>query len=141
MKVAIPVWEGKVSPVLDTASRLLVLQVEDMREQSRFETYLDEQDLPRRCVRIKGLGVNLLICGAVSEHFNRMLVASGINVIPWISGSAEEVLNAYLQGNLSDGRFLMPGFKGRNAGRIEKSGGRKKAEGANSAERPRKTKD
>jgi predicted Fe-Mo cluster-binding NifX family protein len=113
MRIAIPIWEGKVSPVLDTASRLLILDVEGQKETSRFETVLDEQDLSRRCLRIRGMEVETLICGAVSRPFSRMLIASGIDVIPEISGHAEDVLKAYLQGNLFHPKFLMPGG-GRN---------------------------
>ena len=43
MKIAISVWEGKISPVFDTAARLLVLEIEGKHEVSRFETYFDEQ--------------------------------------------------------------------------------------------------
>lgn len=111
MRIAIPVWDHKVSPVLDTASRLLIVEVEDQGETSRFETCLDEQDLSRRCFRIQGLELDLLICGAISRQFSRMLMASGIDIIPEISGLAEEVLRAYLQGNLFHSRFLMPGCK------------------------------
>ncbi|MDY6973605.1 MAG: NifB/NifX family molybdenum-iron cluster-binding protein [Thermodesulfobacteriota bacterium] len=114
MKIAIPVWEGKVSPVFDTASRLLVFQVEDKKETSRFETYLNEQDLAKRRVRIQDLGVDTLICGAISRHFRRMIMASGINVISWISGSLEDVLDAYLNGNLFHSKFLMPGCEWEN---------------------------
>ena len=109
MKLAIPIWEGKISPVFDTASKLLVLQVEDKKEKSRFEAFLDEQDIARKCVRIKGLGVDILICGAISRHLYRMLVAGGTNVIPWISGAAEDVLDAYMKGKLFHSKFLMPG--------------------------------
>ncbi len=109
MNIAIPVWEGKVSPVFDTASRLLVLKVEDKEEKHRFETYLEEKDLMRRFDRVQGLEVDILICGAISRQFHRMLSAGGIDVIPWISGPAEEILNAYLEGTLSDAKYLMPG--------------------------------
>lgn len=112
MKIAIPIWDDdKVSPVLDTASRLLIVEVEGQKEASRFETFLDVQDLNRRCVRIQGLGVDTLICGAISQPFFRWLTASGIDIIPGISGHPEDVLEAYLEGTLSDPRFLMPGFK------------------------------
>lgn len=111
MKIAIPIWDDKVSPVLDTASRLLIVEVEDQSEASRFEIYLDDQDLPRRCYRIQGLELDILICGAVSHPFLRMLTASGIDIIPEISGRIEDVLKAYLQGNLFHSRFLMPGCK------------------------------
>ena len=105
MRIAIPIWDTKVSPVLDTASRLLIVEIENRNEASRFEIYLDEQDLPRTCFRIQGMDVDTLICGAISRHFARMLKGSGINVIPEISGQAEEVLEAYLQGELFNPKF------------------------------------
>lgn len=111
MRIAIPIWDDKVSPVLDAASRLLIVDVEDQKEASRFETILDEQDLSRRCLRIRGMEVETLICGAVSRPFSRMLMASGIDVIPEISGHVKDVLKAYLQGNLFHSKFLMPGCR------------------------------
>ena len=109
MRIAIPIWNDKISPVLDTASKLLIVDVDGQNEADRFEIYLDEQNLSRRCFRIQGMNVNILICGAISHPFARMLIASGIDVIPEISGLAEEVLSAYLQGDLFNSRFLMPG--------------------------------
>jgi predicted Fe-Mo cluster-binding NifX family protein len=111
MKIAIPVWEDKVSPVLDTASRLLVVELEDQKEASRFETYLDEQDLSRRCIRIRRLGVDTLICGAISQGFSKILEASGIHIVPGISGHPEDVLDAYLNGTLFRSKFFMPGYQ------------------------------
>lgn len=111
MRIAIPTWDDKISPVLDTASKLLVVEVKDKKEASRFEIYLDEQELSRRCVRIRGMEVDILICGAVSRPFSRMLMASGIDIIQDISGNPEDVLNAYLHGNLLYAGFLMPGCR------------------------------
>ncbi|MBN1102244.1 MAG: NifB/NifX family molybdenum-iron cluster-binding protein [Deltaproteobacteria bacterium] len=112
MRIAIPVWEDKVSPLLDTASRLLVVDVEDRSEVSRLEIYLDEQQISRRCLRIQGLDVNVLICGAISMSFFRMLTASGIEVIAGISGPAEDVLRVCLKGRLAESGFFMPGCRG-----------------------------
>ena len=113
MRVGIPIWGDKISPVLDTATRILVLEVENYRESSRFEIYLDEQDLSRKCYRIRGLSIDIMICGAISRPFSSLLKAAGINIIPGISGQTEDVLEAYLQGNLSQSsQFFMPGYKG-----------------------------
>lgn len=109
MKIAIPVWENKVSPVLDTASRLMVVELKEGSPQSRLEIYLDERDLSRRCMRIQDLCVDTLICGAVTRHFSELLKASGIKIIPGISGQPEAVLNAYLDGTLAHSKYLMPG--------------------------------
>jgi predicted Fe-Mo cluster-binding NifX family protein len=109
MKIAIPVWENKVSPVLDTASRLMVVELKAEGPMSRFEIYLDERDLSRRCLRIHDLCVDTLICGAVTRHFSEMLKSSGIKLIQGISGQSEAVLNAYLDGTLAHSKYLMPG--------------------------------
>jgi len=111
MKIGIPIWGDKISPVLDTASRLLVVETDGEKESSRFEVYLDNPSLLSRCTRIQGLGVDILICGALTRPFFRRLTASGIHIIPGISGHPEDVLNAYFHGDLSDSRFLMPGFE------------------------------
>ncbi|MBW1888031.1 MAG: NifB/NifX family molybdenum-iron cluster-binding protein [Deltaproteobacteria bacterium] len=116
MRIAIPIWDDKVSPVLDTASRLLIVEVDDRGETSRFEVYLDKQDLSRKCLRIRDMEIDILICGAISNPFSRMLMASGVDIIPEISGYAEEVLEAYLKGDLFHPRFLMPGCKRNRSG-------------------------
>ena len=109
MKIGIPVWDGKVSPVFDSASRLMVVDIQGAQKRKLYETSIHESDLSRRCNRIKALGVELLICGAISSQLRNMLMAAGIRVIPWISGQADEVVAAYVEGSLCDGRFIMPG--------------------------------
>ena len=111
MKIAIPVWGNRMSPVVDTSSRLRVVEVAGNQERGRSETELQTQDLSRRCIRIRNLGVNVLICGAITGHLVRLLRASGVEVIPGISGDPDEVLTAYLDGTLASPRFLMPGCK------------------------------
>ena len=111
MRIAIPIWEDKISPVFDTALKLLVVEIKDMREESRFEYHIDESDLSQKCQRIRKLNLDTLICGAISHVFLQMLLASGLDVIQEISGPAEDVLKAYLKGNIFQSRFLMPGCR------------------------------
>ena len=120
MRIAIPIWESKISPVLDTASRLLIVERENRSTTSRFEIYLDEQDVLRRCLRIQAAGVDTLICGAISRPFYRRLIGSGINVISGISGRPEDVLDAYLRGKLFCSKFMMPGCKEQMHARFKK---------------------
>ena len=116
MIIAIPVWKEKVSPVFDTASRVMVLRCEGSREISRAETFLDGQDLYGRCRRLIALGVDVLICGAISKCYYMMLCKSaGIKVIPWVSGPCEKILEAYLDDTLMQSSFLMPGCRWQDA--------------------------
>lgn len=113
MKIAIPTWNGYVSPVFDTAQRLLVVDVADGAETKRSEHRIQEQLLPQRVARLNELGVEVLICGAVSRPLAGMIAASGIALVPFISGECDEVLSAYLRGQLPSPQFLMPGCRGR----------------------------
>ena len=115
MRIAVSIWENKVSPVLDTATKLLIIECGNQKEESRFEVYLVKRDISQRCSFIWGLEIDVLICGAVSRQFSGMLTASGIKIVSGISGPAEDVLEAYLYGNLFQSRFLMPGCKSNNS--------------------------
>jgi predicted Fe-Mo cluster-binding NifX family protein len=109
MRIAISIWEDKISPVLDTAAKLLIIDIDTQKEISRFEASMLERDMSQRYSFIRGLDLDVLICGAVSRQFSGMLKASGIKIISGISGPAEDVLKAYLQGNLLHSGFFMPG--------------------------------
>ena len=110
MRLALPLWESKISPVLDSATRLLLVEVEDNGELSRSEIHLDEMDMPMKCRKIQDLGVDVLICGAVTRQLSDRLKASGINIVPGISGRLDDVLHACFHGNLARSEYLMPGW-------------------------------
>ena len=111
MRIAIPIWQEKVSPLLDTSSRLLIVVTRGEGELSRFETYLDEVDISRRCQRIQGLKIDVLICGALSRPFVMMLKAAGIDIISGITGRVEDVLQAFFHKKLSHSNYVMPGYE------------------------------
>ena len=45
-----------------------------------------------------------------SRPMERMIRASGVEIIPYLRGSIEEIIKAYQDGCLSDARFTLPGF-------------------------------
>lgn len=81
-----------------------------------------EEELPqgmpgRRAIHLAGSGVQELICGAVSRQLESMLEACGIRVISFVTGDLEEIIPAWLAGNLEHRRYIMPGCRGRRAQR------------------------
>jgi predicted Fe-Mo cluster-binding NifX family protein len=115
MRLAIPVRNDRVSPVFDTASRVLLLDLADGIEQARQLVEVAQATFPtERAKRLAELGVNVLVCGAISRPLAGFLSAAGIVVIPWVSGAPEEVLRAYLTDRLSNPRWRMPGCGGRH---------------------------
>jgi len=117
MKVAVTVWEDTVSTVCDFSSRLLVFDVMGDEVKNRSFMPFETGILPEGVNRLKELGVEVLLCGAISRPLERMIRASDVKVIPCLRGSIEEVIGAYLDGGLSDARFTLPGF-GPGASRV-----------------------
>ena len=113
MKVAAPIWSGRLSPVLDVARRLVVAELEAGNEISRKEEPVAETDIFRRAQRIRELGVDVLICGAVSRPLEDMLRANGVQVIPWICGPVDDVLELFISKQPLSPNYLMPGCCGR----------------------------
>jgi predicted Fe-Mo cluster-binding NifX family protein len=109
MRIAISIWEDKISPLLDTASKLLIIENGTQKESPRYEVHLLKQDISKKCRFIQGFNIDVLICGAVSRQFSEMLKASGIEVISGISGPVGDVLKAYQQGGSLSSEFFMPG--------------------------------
>jgi len=109
MKIAIPVWNDCVSNVFDFAHRLLLVEIENNKEVNRSEIPLEVHSLPQRAGQLKSLGVDVLVCGAISRALAYMVTASGIEVLPYVTGSIDDVLQAYLNGQLVQPQFTMPG--------------------------------
>lgn len=112
MKVAIPVWQGRVSPVFDVAGQLLVVDLNRSTEIARRQEPLPEETPDRRSQRLTSLGIETLICGAISQPLEAILADAGIDVVPRICGDVEEVLRAFLSTGLPDDQFAMPGCCG-----------------------------
>jgi predicted Fe-Mo cluster-binding NifX family protein len=127
MKVAVTVWEDTVSTVCDFSSRLLLFDVKEAEVENRSFVPFETTILPDRVNQLELLGVEVLLCGAISRPLERMIRASGVKVIPCLRGSIEEVIAAYLVDGLSDARFILPGF-GPGAGCV--GGGRRHRGGA-----------
>ncbi len=109
MKIAVTVWQGRVSPVLDTAQSLVIAEIESGMLLARREEAFPGNRPHQKAARLCALGVNMLVCGAVSRPLAELITASGIRLIPFVSGELGEVLEALAAGRLPDRAFAMPG--------------------------------
>ena len=109
MNIAMPVWEGRISPLFDVAGQLWVMEVENGKEKSRCQVALEKEWPLRRVSRLVELAVTVLICGGISRSLEEALRAAGITVITQIKGEAEQILGAVLTGDFPSPRFAMPG--------------------------------
>jgi len=109
-RIALPVWADNICPVLDFTRSLLVVDLADAENPSR-ETFCCPQSPPIWLAnRMSALGVDLVICGALSYGLLGLLQMKNIAVVPYIQGSVNDILNAYLAGTLSHQKFRLPGM-------------------------------
>jgi predicted Fe-Mo cluster-binding NifX family protein len=134
MKLAIPVWQGRISPVFDVAGQLLLVDLTDGREVAREECVLQENAPDQRARKLAELGVGTLICAGISQSLEVMLGEAGIGVIARICGGTEDVLAAFVAGQLSEERFAMPGCCGQRQQR-HRGGFRRRGPQANESRR------
>ena len=106
MKIAIPVWDDRVSPVFDVARSIRVVDIVDGAVVDVSNRELESE---QRTATLVKLGVDLVVCSAISIPLESTLWVSGVEVIPDTCGNAEEIIQALASGDRTLVRFRSPG--------------------------------
>lgn len=109
MKIAIPIWQNQVSNVFDFAGILLLVEMDKDIEISRQTFQLYGRTGIEKAAVLKQSGVEVLICGAISQPAAIWLSSAGIQVVSSITGPTEQVLDAFRAGHLNQPQFALPG--------------------------------
>ena len=112
MRVAIPEWQGRISPVFDVATHLLIADVETGTINGNHIIQLHSDGVQPRAQEVAALDVDVLICGAISRPLELALLNLGIEIIPQTCGEVETILTAFAAGHFNQEAFLMPGCCG-----------------------------
>ncbi|MBI9077943.1 MAG: hypothetical protein JEZ02_21265 [Desulfatibacillum sp.] len=111
MKIALSIWNNRISPVFDVARQVLVLDVEQGQVMDQCLETLP--DIPgQRLPTLQGLQVNALICGAISRPLVIQAQSLEIEVMPFVAGDVEDIVTACVSGALDNPCFAMPGCQG-----------------------------
>ena len=108
-RIAIPTFQARISPVLDTCNDLLVVDIDAGQEIQRLTVSLAGLSLPERSQTIARRKIDTLICAGISDLMSRYLASCGINLISGIAGAVDRVIEAYGRRRLCDPCYQMPG--------------------------------
>jgi predicted Fe-Mo cluster-binding NifX family protein len=111
IRIAIPIFHNRVSPVLDTCTCLLIIDFDGKVDVEKREIPFDVYSQSERFKIVKNLNPDAIICCGISEVFDKMLQSAGIRLISGIAGDVEQVTEAFLANRIDDPRFRMPGYK------------------------------
>ena len=110
MKIAVSVYNNRISPVFDASKNVLVLDIKNRHIDGKQVENFANDNPEQKVFRLSELGVKELICGAVSTDLARLLDCQGIKLISFTAGNLDEVLSAYLKKGLPNPKLRMPGF-------------------------------
>jgi len=113
MRAAVTTWDGRVSPVFDVSREALVLTIEEGVVCARHTESIETTTAMHKINRLLELGVETLICGAISDSLQWELDARGIVVFAFVAGDLEEVVESLVAGALPAAALSMPGCCGR----------------------------
>ena len=109
MKAAFSVWENRIAPVFDVSRQILLVETKAGRIIGERREALTDIVPEQKAACLAELGVDILVCGAVSRPVEEMLATHGIRVIPFVAGDLREIIDAWLGGKRRMELFAMPG--------------------------------
>lgn len=111
MNIAIPLFGTRISPRFDCAPQLLVITADKSRRTTGQSAELSIQHLDsRERIRlVEAQGVEVLICGGITNEELQQLQERAIDVIPWVTGQFGKALKLFLADRLVPGAILCPG--------------------------------
>ncbi len=128
MLIAVPHSQGRVSPVLDVAARLMLVRLKGGAEVERREVVLFERQPGGMVHSLRECGVKVVICGAISQELLAAVQQADIRVVPQVCGELDLVIEAFRSGRLAQREFAMPGCWRQRCG-----GGRRRRNGSRAA--------
>jgi predicted Fe-Mo cluster-binding NifX family protein len=113
MKTAFAHWDHRIAPVFDTARQVHVVETESGQIIGEKQEILTEDLTVQKVLQLVELGIDTLVCGAITRPMQGLVAAYGIQVIPFVAGDLREVIQAWLRGNMLRDEFAMPGCRRR----------------------------
>ncbi len=113
MELCIAGYQNRVATLLETATELRLYTLEEKDVVRSGMTAMPVAGPAALPSYLKAMGVEIVICGGLGKAAKDGFEAMGIQVIPWVKGPIEGVLNAYLEDRMDT--MIMPGRRSRTA--------------------------
>jgi predicted Fe-Mo cluster-binding NifX family protein len=108
-QIAVSVLDKRLAPVFDVSQNVRIFEIEENGTRLIGNLSFKDRDIFSRARMLAEEKVDLLVCGAISYYSEKILNSSGVDVLPFICGEVDEVVDALARDNLTENRFRMPG--------------------------------
>jgi predicted Fe-Mo cluster-binding NifX family protein len=101
-RIALSTFRNRISSRLDSAEEIQLLILENGEVKKREKIRIVPSSTLDKIHQIIELNPDVLICGGLTQLCDNKLNNSNITVIPWAKGNTDEILNRFLEGQLSE---------------------------------------
>ena len=119
MILAVTIWNESISPVFEVSQTLVLFEVKDGLVTQKETIAVPSTNSFDKVKVLIELGVDTLICGALTRPIEKMILNQGLELHPFISGKLNEVITAWQENSLIP-TFKMPGCRRRRYGDDQK---------------------
>lgn len=106
MRVAIPRMGETVAPCFEYCATMAIFTITGRHVMEQIDFPLLSRDPFDRVRLLRDQRVDTLICGGMQDIYEDLVRAAGLEVISWVSGSVEDLLDMFLRGHLVPGTDL-----------------------------------
>jgi predicted Fe-Mo cluster-binding NifX family protein len=129
VKAAFASWNDRIAPVFDVAQWIRIVETDTGYIINQNLASVAGETPSQKASRLAELEVGILVCGAISRPMQTVIKAYGIEVIPFIAGDLQEVIQAWLCGKLfGSNKYIMPGCQRAEGGRRQAMRGSKRGQ-------------
>jgi len=103
VKVAIPRMGESVAPCFEYCATMAIFTIANGAVADQVDFPLRSREPFDRVRLLRDQQVDTIICGGVQDVYEDVLRTSGFEVISWVSGSVDDLLDLFLRGQLVPG--------------------------------------
>ena len=103
MKVAIPRMGESVAPCFEYCATMAIFTIVDGAVTDQVDFPLRSREPFDRVRLLRDQQVDTIICGGVQDMYEDVLRTSGFQVISWVSGAVDDLLDLFVRGQLVPG--------------------------------------
>jgi predicted Fe-Mo cluster-binding NifX family protein len=124
MRVALPVFQDRLSPVFDSTCLMRVFSLDEQAHRDEEPSVKIDSAHPHvRIEEVLNRAVDVVICAAISRECQSLLISQGVRVLAGVAGPIDEVLSAFCENRLNEKQYRLACWRGRGGGRCRRSAG------------------
>jgi len=122
MKLAIPIFQTKISPRFDQTQGFVLIETEGKNVTSKEQFATPGWSVTAKMKQLVNLGIDTLICGGIDRASMQYLSFNSVKIYSWVTGEVDDAVACFLDNRMRPGIIL--GDQGRMKGRWQFCQGR-----------------